>query len=448
MHRQHFTRGSIMQQSTHRRALIPAAVAVALMAWSHQASAAGFALFEQNASGLGNAFAGAAAVAEDAGTIYFNPAGMTRIRGRQVVGAVSVIDVKIDFENDGRSTVPLGQIPGGGNGGDAGGTAGVPAGYLSRELKPNTLWLGVGVSAPFGLSTEWKNGWVGRFHALESSVEAININPSIARKVNDQLSLGAGVSFQRLKATFSNAVPYTALAGSLRIPGVPIGSEGVAEVEGDSWDTGWNSGATRQVTPATRLGLAYRSKVKHDVEGDVNFSARPAPLARVVPDGDVKAKVELPDTLSLAVAHDVDARWQLLADYTRTGWSSIEELAILRPTGRAVSRVDLAFEDSWRIALGANYRMDDRWTLRFGFAYDRTPVQDAKRTPRLPDMDRKWLSVGTQYRASQALAFDVGFTYIFSSDASSNLASASAGNLTGSYSNKTRVLGGQVRYTF
>ncbi len=437
-----------MQQPIHRRVLISAAVATALAAWSAQASAAGFALYEQNASGLGNAFAGAAAVAEDAGTIYFNPAGMTRIRGRQVVGALSVINVKIEFENDGGSNVPLGQVPGGGNGGDAGGTAALPAGYLSWELKPNTLWLGVGISGPFGLSTEWKESWVGRFHAIESSVEAINVNPSVAWKVNDQFSLGAGVSFQRLKATFSNAVPYTALAGLLKIPGVPLGSEGIAEVEGDSWATGWNLGATWQATPSTRLGLAYRSKIKHDVEGDVTFSARPAQLAAVVPNGDVKSRVELPDTLSLAVAHDLDARWQLLADYTRTGWSSIQDLTILRPSGQPVSSVDLAFEDAWRLALGANYRMDDRWTLRFGFAYDRTPVQDAKRTPRLPDMDRKWVSVGTQYRASQALAFDVGFTYIFSSDASSNLASASAGNLTGSYSNKTWVLGGQVRYTF
>lgn len=437
-----------MRTWIHRRALVPAALAATLGAWSIQAHPAGFALFEQNASGLGNAFAGAAAVAEDASTIYFNPAGMTRIRGRQVVGAVSLINVKITFENDGASTVPLGQIPGGGNGGDAGDLAAVPAGYLSWELNPNKLWLGVGVGGPFGLATDWEDGWIGRFHAIESSVEAININPSLAWKVNEQFSLGAGISFQRLKATFSNAVPYTALAGLLGIPGVPIGSEGVAEIEGDSWATGWNLGATWQVTPATRLGFAYRSKIEHDVEGDVSFASRPAQLALVVPDGDVKAKVELPDTASIAVVHDLDARWQLLADYTWTGWSSIPELAILRPTGQTVSRVDLAFEDSWRLALGANYRMDDRWTLRFGFAFDNTPVKDEKRTPRLPDMDRKWLSVGAQYRASQQLAFDLGFTYIFSSDASSELTSASAGNLSGSYSNKTWVLGGQARYSF
>lgn len=437
-----------MSTSAYRRALAPAAVAAALAAWTNPAHAAGFALFEQNASGLGNAFAGAAAAAEDAGTVYFNPAGMTRINGRQVVGAVSLINVELSFKDSGASSVPLLQSPGGGNGGDAGGMSALPAGYLTWELQPNRLWAGVGIGAPFGLGTEWGAGWVGRFHAIESEVQAININPSVAWKVNDQFSLGAGVSFQRMTATFSNAVPYALLAASLSIPGVAPGTEGVAEIEGDSWATGWNLGATWQVTPATRIGAAYRSKITHDLEGEVQFANRPAQLAAVVPNGDVEAKVKLPDTVSVALAHDVDSRWQVLADYTWTGWSSIPELAILRPTGQTVSRVNLAFEDSWRVALGAKYRMDERWTLRFGVAYDRTPVQDAERTPRLPDMDRKWLSLGAQWRASQQLAFDVGFTYIFSSDASSELVSATAGRLAGTYSNKTWVLGGQARYSF
>ncbi|RPH66523.1 MAG: hypothetical protein EHM83_03785 [Burkholderiales bacterium] len=437
-----------MSTHAHHRALLPAAVVAALAVWSHQALGSGFALFEQNTSGLGNAFAGAAAVGEDASTIYFNPAGMTRIKGRQVVGALSLINVKLEFADNGGSSVPPLQSPGGGSGGDAGALAALPAGYLSWELQPNRLWLGVGVGGPFGLATEWNDGWVGRFHAIESAVEAININPSLAWKVNDQFSVGAGISIQRMKATFSNAVPYALLAASLGVPGVAAGTEGVADIEGDSWSTGWNLGATWQVTPATRLGAAYRSKIEHDIEGDIRFSTRPAQLGAVVPDGDVEATVELPDTFSLAVAHDVDARWQVLADYTWTGWGSIPELAILRPNGQAVSRVNLAFKDSWRIGLGANYRMDERWTLRLGVAYDRTPVQDAERTPRLPDMNRKWASVGAQWRMSQQLAFDVGFTYIFSSDASSDLRSTTAGNLTGKYSNKTWVLGGQARYTF
>ena len=194
-----------MNRPGFRLLLMPAAIAAALACWSQSSLGAGFALTEQNTSGLGNAYVGAAAVAEDASTIFFNPAGMTRIRGRQVVGALSLISPSMKFSDSGESTVPgqsVGlQTPGGGNGGNAGDLAAVPSAYLSWEVQPNSVWLGIGVNAPFGLSTEWDTGWVGRFHAIESSIETININPSIAWKVNEQLSLGAGFSAQKMKAT-------------------------------------------------------------------------------------------------------------------------------------------------------------------------------------------------------------------------------------------------------
>ncbi len=430
------------------RSTVSIAVGLALGALGNGASAAGFALMEQNASGIGNAFAGAAASAEDAGTIYFNPAGMTRVRGRQVVGALSLVAPSAKFSNSGASTVPPLQSPGGGNGGDAGGVAAVPAGYLSWELQPDKLWLGISLNSPFGLSTEWDSGWQGRFHGIESSVEALTINPSIAWKVNDQLSLGGGVSLQRMSATFTNATPYSLLAASLSIPGVGAGREGVAKVEGDSTAWGWNVGAMFQASPSTRIGASYRSEIKHDIEGDVTFADRPAQLGAVVPDGPAQAKVKLPATFSLAIAHDVNARWQVLADYTWTGWDSIQQLAITRPTGQPISSVNLAFKDSWRVGLGANYRVDEQWTLRFGTAYDTTPVQDAYRTPRLPDSDKIWASIGAQWRASPNLAIDTGFAYIWIDDGPSNLTSASAGNLVGEYKSYTWVLGAQVRYNF
>ena len=449
--------------------VLAAAVGAAVGAWSPIALGAGFALFEQNASGLGNAYVGGAAVAEDASTIYFNPAGMTRIKGRQVVGALSLISPSVRFSDDGTSTVPGIGIPGvpplqnqgGGNGGNAGGLAAVPAGYLSWELQPDRLWLGVGFGSPFGLSTEWDEGWIGRFHAIESSVEALTINPSIAWKLSETVSLGAGVSIQQMKATLSNAVPYSTLAfgsgfaaggaaggaAALAAVGGP-GKEGVATVDGDSWAFGWNLGGTFQVTPATRLGVAYRSTISHELEGDVSFAGRPAALGSALPDGPVKADVKLPDTFSLALVHDLDSRWQLLADYTWTGWSSIPELAIQRSNGTTVSSSKLAFEDAWRVGLAANYRYDEQWTLRFGVAYDKTPVQDADRTPRLPDESRIWTAVGAQWRMDRQTAFDFGLIYLWIDDASSNLTTASGGTLRGTYEASTWILGGQVRYNF
>ncbi len=442
-----------MNRPEFRRFVMPAALAATLGCWAQPGLGAGFALTEQNASGLGNAYVGAAAVAEDASTIYFNPAGMTRIKGRQVVGAVSLIAPSMKFSDSGASTVPPYQSPGGGNGGDAGDLAAVPVGYLSWELQPNSVWLGVGVNAPFGLSTKWDSGWVGRFHAIESSVEAININPSIAWKVNEQVSLGAGFSAQWMKATLSNSVPYSALAAaSFGAAGlVAVGGpnrEGEAKVDGDSWAWGWNLGALFQVTPATRIGMAYRSTISQDLEGDISFSDRPAALGNAIPDGPVKSKIKLPDSFSLALVHDVNPRWQLLADYTWTGWSTIPEIAIQRTDGSPVSTVQLGFKDAWRLGAGANYRYDDQWTIRFGVAYDKSPVQDAERTPRLPDKSRVWTAIGAQYRASAQTAFDFGMVYLWIPDASSDLQSTSAGNLVGSYEASTWIFGAQVRYNF
>lgn len=440
-----------------RGAALPVAVAAALAAWSQAASGAGFALFEQNASGLGNAYAGAAAVAEDAGTIYFNPAGLTRIKGRQVVGAVSLIKPSMRFSDSGASSVPGVGLPGlpalqsqgGGNGGNAGGAAFVPAAYLSWEVQPDQLWLGVSLNSPFGLSTEWNPGWIGRFHAIESSVEALTINPTVAWKVNEQVSVGAGLSIQQLKATLTNAVPYSLLAASAGALGlVGLNQEGVAKVEGDSIAYGWNLGATFQVAPTTRLGVAYRSTIKHDLEGDIRFTNRPAALGAALPDGDVESTIKMPDSASLAIAHDLDSRWQLLADYTWTGWSTISDLTIERPTGQAISTTRLGFRNTWRLGVGANYRYDDKWTLKFGVAYDKSPVQDAERTPRLPDSSRIWTAIGAQWRADRQTAVDFGLVYLWIKDASSNLSSQSAGALVGEYKSNTWVLGAQVRYDF
>ena len=404
-----------MDKRKFSRAGRQTALAAALLAaFSPAAFAAGFALMEQNASGLGNAYSGAAAVAEDASTIYFNPAGMTRLKGRQVVGALSVVSPKMEF------TTATGVR----SGGDGGETGVIPAAYLSWELTPDKLWLGVSLNSPFGLSTKWDPGWVGRYHAIESTVQALTINPSIAWKLSDAVSLGAGVSFQRMDATFSNAVSPTA----------------VGTIEGDSWDFGWNVGLTWQATPATRFGAAYRSKISHTVEGDLTFSA-PLPAVKV------KSDVKLPDSFSLAVAHDLDSRWQILADWTWTGWDSIQALTIVTdPAGAPVSSTALKFKDSWRAGVGVNYRYDDKWTLRGGVALDNSPVQDAFRTPRLPDNDRVWSSLGAQYRYSRELAFDVGFAYLWISDASSNLSTPTP--LVGTYKSSTWIASAQVRYNF
>jgi long-chain fatty acid transport protein len=464
-----------MQRRGFGGTLVSAAVGAALAAIAGNASAAGFAIGTQNASGLGNAYAGASATAEDASTIWYNPAGMTRLPGRQAVGSLNALKPETKFSSDtSRTTLPALITTGlTDNGGDAGDWAFVPDGYLSWQLTPE-VWVGIGLTAPFGLTTEWDSGWVGRFHAIKSDVLTVNINPSIAWKVNEMFSVGAGINAMYIDAELTNAVDYSAIAfaqgggaalGALAVPGACPGAqtgavaagggrncEGVATVKGDDWNWGWNLGAMFNVSKDTRIGVTYRSTVTQQLGGDVNFSNRPTLLAAGLPDGGVSAEIKLPDSASIGLAHTF-GRFQILADYTWTGWDSVQNLTVVRSSGATLSNTPLRFKDSWRVGLGLNYQLNDQWKLRFGTAYDQTPVQDEFRTPRLPDESRIWLALGAQWQFSKQGALDFGYAHEFVDDASSQLLSATPpsapqGNLYGTYKLNVNIFGAQIRYNF
>ena len=445
------------------RKVIAVSVSVALVGTTTSAGAAGFALIEQNASGLGNAYAGQAASAQDASTIFYNPAGMTLLPGRQVVGAINAIGPKVQFNNTGTTLAPL-QTSLGSNGGNAGDWAYVPNGYLSWQLTPS-VWVGLGLNAPFGLKTEYSPEWMGRFHGITSEIKTININPSIAFKVNEAVSLGFGVNYQRITATLSNAVNYSAAA--FGAGGAPLlgavggaGVEGVAKVQGDDNSWGYNAGAMFTLSPATRVGLAYRSSISHHLSGTVGFTNRPALLAGGIPDGGVTADIKLPDTASVSLFHKVNPQWDILADATWTNWSTVQSLNIVRTTGVLLASTPLNYKDSWRVSLGGNYHVNDAWTLRGGVAYDQTPVPDFDRTVRIPDGSRTWLALGGQYRISKDTAVDFGYAHLFVSDPSINQCSAAqaAANIalvcagkntvTGNYSNNVNIVSLQVRMNF
>ncbi len=435
------------------------------------AQASGFALMEQNASGLGNAYAGQAAAAEDASTIYFNPAGLTQLAGRQVVGGGNFVRPITEFNDRGSTgpSIPLAPPLGhatGGEGGDAGDWAFIPHGYLSWEMVPSRVWLGIGISVPFGLKTDYTEDWVGRFHGTRSEVKTVNINPSVAWKASEAVSLGAGLNIQKFDAELANATSYRAAAfGVFQATGnpailaaVPAGSEGIATVEGDDWGVGWNVGVLLNLTPATRIGISYRSKIDFELDGDVKFENRPVALAPVLPNGDIKADVEVPDTLSIGVAHQLTPKAQLLADYTWTGWDSIQDISIYRDNGAGLSRLELNMHDSWRMGVGMNYQLNDALKLRFGVAYDRSAIRSG-RTPRLPDEDRLWFALGAQWTASKQTAIDIGYVFITTrGDASVNLPNfgtpaagfpnSPRGRLIGDYDARVHILGVQARYAF
>ncbi|MCR6665223.1 MAG: outer membrane protein transport protein [Methyloversatilis sp.] len=420
-------------------------LALAIGAFGSTAShAAAFQLLEGNASGLGNAYAGSAAVAEDASTVFFNPAGMTLLPGRNVAFSVDLVRPSAKFDNQG-STVPPGQGIGG-NGGDAGDWAAIPAGYMTWQLT-DRLFAGLGVGAPFGLKTEYGADWVGRFHAVKSEIKTVNINPSIAFKVNDVLSIGIGVNFQRIDADLTNLVTNPGLAGSLAS----------GRIKGDDTAWGWNAGLMWQVSDTTRLGAAYRSKMDYKLEGTARFTGLNA-TGNIVATalnagrgGDVTADVELPDTATFSVAQKISDRWTMLGDISWTGWSTLQELAVNRVDGVNVTTEELRWRDTWRVAFGGTYAYTDALSLKFGLAWDQTPVRDTTRLPRVPDEDRVWLSLGLQWRPNATSAVDVGYAHLFVKDAKVNNDGGSAllkGTLVGEYENSVDILGVQYSTRF
>jgi long-chain fatty acid transport protein len=398
------------------------------------AQAAGFALIEQSASGMGNAFAGGSAIAEDASTIFFNPAGMTYIEGTQAVGALHLINPNAEF-NDKGSVKAQGVPPKGGEGPNAGDLAFVPNFYFMTDINPSVK-VGIGLNAPFGLKTEYDDKWMGRFQADKSEVKTININPSIAFKVNDQLSLGFGLSAMWAEATLTRQVNRV------------VASESDVKIKGDDWGFGFNLGAIYQATADTRVGMAYRTKVEQHLDGKAKFGA-----ALSAGNTNVKADVTLPENFSVSAFSRLNDTWDLMGDVTWTRWSQFKELKIVRDNGTTLALTPENWDNTMRYSVGVNYHYSDAIKLRAGLAYDEEAISDEFRTARIPGNDRKWLSLGAGWQVSPASKLDIGYSHLFISDAKINDDQRSAakgrnGLLLGDFEGSVDILSLQYTHNF
>ena len=413
-----------MQKTLIARVLPAAMLALA----SGTASAAGFQLLEQNAS-----------------TIFFNPAGMTQLQEREVSVGLSLVRPSFKFTDQGSSA---GDLTGGAQ--DAGDWAALPNAYLSWALDKD-LYVGVGLGAPFGLVTEYNRDWVGSAHSIKFDIKTMNINPSIAWRVNEKVSLGFGLNWQRMEAE------YVRRAGTITTP-LPLASTfATLDADDDSW--GWNVGALFNLSDATKVGVSYRSKIKHELKGSLEFSGTAANRHPLTTGVSASADVELPDIFILSLSHKLDSRWELLGDVSWTGWSSVDKVDIMRTSGlllgtpqEKAQTLDTDFQDTWRVALGANYQLNDAWKLKFGMAFDETPVKNAeKRLTSLPDNDRIWFSFGGQWKPSKGSALDMGVSYLYVDDTKINNGSASdpsKGLVKGEYDSSVWILGAQYSMSF
>ncbi len=389
-----------MKRKLWRRSTVAAIVGTAFAGWGGTASASGFQLQEQGASGLGVAYSGQAAAVHDASTAFWNPAGMSLLPGKQVTGALHYIIPDTKFNS-------AGSLPGGSTYNAFGewrpGRRVCVRARDVRDLDDQPAVVG-GPGRQCAVRTRYGVG-----HHLGGSIPRDQVRDQDAQHQPDRRVQGQqhdsrwapALSYQRLEAELTNAVPSATPGLCAGIP-CAIASPVTGKVEGDDWAWGWNLGAMFDFGQGTRVGLTYRSTIDYTIEGDLQYSGTPAPGS---PAGqNVKADVELPDTFSIGVSHQFNPKLRMLADYTWTGWDSIKTLDIQsQASGASLTRTALEFKNSWRMGVGARVPAQpavaaaDGHRLRHGAGPGCLP--DAA-----PAGQRSnWLSIGARYQPSPTL---------------------------------------------
>ncbi|MCD9033742.1 outer membrane protein transport protein [Luteimonas sp. Y-2-2-4F] len=430
------------------------------LAFAGSAHAAAFQLKENSAKGLGRAFAGSASAPGDASIIVNNPGGMRGLDGRQVQVDLSVISFSADFEGTGSYLGGAGGPISGGNGGDAGKIAPVPAAYFHTPFgEDDRLHFGMSLTAPFGFATDYDRDWVGRYNAVKTELEAVDLGFALSYDVNPYLSFGASVFAQHLSIELGNAVDFGTIlftGGGAPLGFRPGNADGFSTIKGSNTDIGWTVGGLFSITENTHIGLSYRSKVEHDIDGDAYFDVpdnAAAVLGQVRPgwfvDTDGRATVTLPAVATVSFTHAFNDRWSLMADLSRTAWKpSFDSVTVDYGSNQADTVLDFGYDDTTFGSVGVDYRVSDRLTLRGGVAYDETPTSYQHRDVRVPDQTRKWLSLGLTWTPSETLEYNVGYTHLFVNDANVDTTSATANRVRGTFDVGGDILAASVNYKF
>lgn len=367
------------------------------------ARAGGLLLYEYGTAEPGLAAAGYAARAQDASTAFTNPAGMTQLDGTQVLVGGQLMWMNTQFSIDGATSPGLGS----GDGGRVYGSNGyVPGGgaFLTHRVSPD-LALGFAVAGNFGSMLDYDDGWVGRYRVQDADLVGVSVMPSIAYRVNDQLSLGAGLN--GMYGMFDQRVAINNALPSL--------GDGRLEIDDDTWGWGANVGVLYEATPDTRLGLTYTSEIDLDFRGPAQFSGIGPILtallqSRGLLDARVDVGAKVPQQVMGSVYTAIDDSWALLGNLGWQDWSEFGETEIgIDNTQSPISLTNpLSFDDTWHAAVGAQYHTNDRWKVNFGLAYD-SGFQDGNDVSPLFPVNSAWrFGIGGERQAGES--FKWGFT--------------------------------------
>jgi long-chain fatty acid transport protein len=368
--------------------LIISGIAIALLSGS--ALAGGFAVREQSAEGLGSAFAGIAAGTDGLSAMFWNPATISQHNGHGYISEYNgTLILPYSRAQDG---VGAGGNPDSGN---IGQKAIVPASYSVYGLT-DELTLGLAMSAPFGLGTD-ADDWTGSPNGTRSKIFTLNVNPMVAYKPADWITLAVGAEGEYFSAKLKS--------------GRPNGFQ-LFDVRADDIAFGFTAGILLEPTDDLDIGIGFRSSVKHNLEGDGSY------LPALYLNGDMSATIRTPETVTLGIKYHANDQWTFMGGVEWANWSRLKSLDISlddRPVPLTLTTPE-NWKDSWYFSLGTEYAFNDSWTFRGGLAYEKSPVPDSTRTPRLPDNDRYWLSVGAGYKVNEWLTANIGYSHVFVKD--------------------------------
>ncbi|MFP3942576.1 MAG: OmpP1/FadL family transporter [Alphaproteobacteria bacterium] len=371
------------------------------------ARAAGFYIKEHSAQGLGRAFAGVSAYAPDASAVFFNPAALTQLE--EVTATSSVYGLILDSEQQNNGTVRT--VPGLDDPVPVPGTPGdnpfdplIPLGnfYIAGPADDDGLYVGLGVTSPFGLNVKYNGDFFGRFDSLKSLLFTMNVQPTIAYKITDNISVGAGLDIQYAEVTLTNALPNLD----------PALGDGFFRVEGDDWNLSWNAGIHADLGNL-QLGAHYRASVDYLIKGEATIRGLFGPLEPVNGFFEAAAPLTLPDIVSGGLVYSVpETGFRLLFDVTWFDWSDFDEIRIDLAPGLNLG-MPQNYDDTWSFALGGEYDINENFTVRAGTQYDQTPTRDGFRTTRVPDGDRWWAAAGLSFRLSDRYSVDLSYAHVF-----------------------------------
>lgn len=386
----------------HYKRIVGLLAGGALIGVSPSLWAGSFQTVEQNGAGLPTAYAGAGSIAEDASTGFYNAAGLTRLHKEQIVVSNVFVFVSPTIYPTAIAPTTTFQSPGMEYTSTKGRNS-IASPGLHYAKRIDDRWVfSFNIAAPFGAKNNFNDGFVGRYMSHKSELRTVNIGPSLAYGFDNGLSLGGGLDAMHLNARLNAKLGNGA-----------VSRDGFQENSLSSWGLGYHVGVLYELSDDTRFGAQYRSEVKQDAKGESLTQAPAAIPLTVVARQDVQAHIKLPETVGVSVFHSLNDCWAVMADAAWTHWNRFDRIYLAFANGSSSNSLQM-YKNSYKASLGFHYQFHERWKLKFGTAFDKSPVIDQRRGVRLPDKDRYWAAIGLERRVSKHLAFNLGYAHIFS----------------------------------